>query len=126
MRNTLILSVALIVLILCGYWQIKYIEESSIYAISDVQYVTNLIQNNDYVRANKHIEELKKTWRDMSSIWNIFIIHDEIDEIEEIMVNFEMYTKLENKEEALVYSKRLERSLEHISKKQKIKLENVL
>lgn len=126
MRNALILSVALIVLILCGYWQIKYIEESSIYAISDVQYVTNLIQNNDYARANKHIEELKKTWRDMSNIWNIFIVHDEIDEIEEIMVNFEMYTKLENKEEALVYSKRLERSLEHISKKQKIKLENVL
>lgn len=126
MRNAIILSVALIVLILAGYWQIKYIEESSIYAISDVQYVTNLIQNDDFTRASKHIEELRKTWRDMSNIWNIFIVHDEIDEIEEIMVNFEMYTKLENKEEALVYSKRLERSLEHISIKQKVKLENVL
>jgi hypothetical protein len=126
MRNAIILVIALAILILSGYWQIKYIEESSIYAISDVEYVTNLIQNNDFARANKHIEELKKTWRDMSNIWNIFIIHDEIDEIEEIMVNFEMYTKLENKEEALVYSKRLERSLEHISRKQKIMLENIL
>ncbi|MDD4387507.1 MAG: DUF4363 family protein [Clostridia bacterium] len=125
MKNAIMLVVALAILIISGIWQIRYIEESSIYAISDTQYVVNLINNDDFVGAKKHINELKNTWEEMRDIWNIFIIHDEIDEIEEIMVNFEMYTKLENKEEALVYSERLKRSFTHVSKKQKIKIENV-
>jgi len=125
MRNAIILVIALGILIIASIWQIRYIEESSIYAVSDTQYIVNLINNDDFDGSKKHLTELKETWKDMCKIWNIFIIHDEIDEIEEIMVNFDMYTKLENKEEALVYAERLKRSFEHIALKQKVRIENV-
>lgn len=125
MKNGIILVVALAILLIGGIWEVKYIEESSIYAVSDAQYIINLINNDDFDGAKDHMVELKATWKNMRKIWNIFVVHDEIDEIEEIMVNLDMYTKLENKEEALVYSERLKRSLEHISLKQKLSIENV-
>ncbi len=125
MKNLIILIFTLVVLISAGIWQINYIEESSIYAIADVAYITNLINNNKFTEANKHVVELEKTWKEMSNIWNIFIIHDEIDDIQEILINFKMYTKLENKEKALVYSEQLIQNFNHITKKQKIRIENV-
>jgi hypothetical protein len=125
MRNFIVLIVALIILIAAGIWQINYIEESSTYATSDVEYITNLIRNNNFTEASKQVDVLEKTWKDMSNIWNIFIIHDEIDNIQEVLVNFKMYTKLEDKEEALVYSELLIQNFTHISKKQKIRIENV-
>jgi hypothetical protein len=125
MRNVIVLIVALIILIVSGIWQINYIEESSTYATSDVEYITNLIRNNNFTEASKQVDVLEKTWKDMSNIWNIFIIHDEIDNIQEVLVNFKMYTKLEDKEEALVYSELLIQNFTHISKKQKIRIENV-
>lgn len=125
MKNVIILIVASIILFITGYWQIKYIEESSIYAISDVEYVTNLIKNNNFDGANTHINELENTWQSMENIWSMFIMHDEIDDIEMALVNFKMYTKLENKDESLVYAEELKQNLRHISEKQKIKVENV-
>lgn len=125
MRNAIILGVSLIILLTAGIWQIRYIEESAIYAISDVEYATNLIKNNDFERASTHIDKLENTWTNMSTIWNIFIVHNEIDDIREILVNFKMYTKLEDKVESLVYSEQLIQNLQHVINKQKVKMENV-
>lgn len=125
MRNVIILIVTSIILVFAGIWQINYIEESSRYAISDVEYVENLIRNDNYNGANAHITELENTWGSMKNIWSIFIMHDEIDDIETALVNLKTYTKSQNKEEALVYSEQLKQNLGHISKKQKIRIENV-
>ncbi|MDF2866333.1 MAG: hypothetical protein K0R72_1151 [Clostridia bacterium] len=125
MRNAIILTIAILILFITGYWQIRYIEETSIYAMSDVEYTMNLVQNNNFDGANTHIIELEKTWGNMRNIWSIFIMHDEIDDIETALVNFKTYIKLKNKEESLVYSELLKQNLGHISKKQKITIENV-
>jgi hypothetical protein len=125
MKNVIILVTTILVLFIAGIWQIKYIKESSIYVISDVEYATNLLENNNFNGANNHISELENTWENMKKIWSIFIAHDEIDDIETALVNFKTYTKSQNKEEALVYSEQLKQNLNHISKKQEIRFENV-
>jgi len=125
MKNAVILIVALIILCTSGIWQIKYIEESSIYAISDVEYAANLVQNDDFAAANLHIKELEKTWGSMKTIWTIFITHNEIDYIETALTNLKMYIKLENKEEAIVYAEILKQNFQHVTRKQKITIENI-
>lgn len=125
MRNWIILIIIAIILIGAGIWQINYVEESSAYAISDAEYAVTLVENNNFDAANKHINELENTWKDMKNIWSMFIIHDEIDKIEAALLNFKTYTKLNNKEEAIVYSEELIQVLNHISAKQKVKVENV-
>jgi len=125
MRNFIILIVAIVILLSAGIWQIKYIEETSIFAISDVEYAMNLVQNNNFAAANAHITELDNTWKGMKNIWTIFINHNEIDDIEIALLNFKTYTKLNNKEESLLYSEQLKQNLKHVSEKQKIRIENV-
>lgn len=125
MKNFVILTIAIIVLLIAGIWQIKYIEETSIFAISDVEYAMNLVQNNNFDGANTHIKELEKTWGNMKTMWTMFINHTEIDNIEIALLNFKMYVELNNKEESLVYSEQLKHNLYHISERQKIRIENV-
>jgi len=125
MRNFIILTLAIIILLIAGIWQIKYIEETSAFAISDTEYAINLVQNNNFDGANTHIKELEKTWGSMKTMWTMFINHTEIDDIEIALLNFKMYVKLNNKEEALLYSEQLKHNLYHISEKQKVRIENV-
>lgn len=126
MRNWIILIITVGILIYAGIWQIKYIEESSIFAISDVDYTVNLINNNNFIAANSSVENLEQTWKNMQKIWATFINHKEIDDVVVSITNLKMYTKLQDKKEALVYAEQLKQNLDHISKKQKIRLENVL
>ena len=125
MKNGIILIVAIIILLSAGIWQIKYIEETSVFAISDVEYVVNLVKNNNFDGANTHIKELENTWNNMKIMWSMFIDHDEIDDIEIALLNFKTYVNLHNKEQSIVYSEQLKHNLYHISLKQKIKIENV-
>ncbi|MDD2376381.1 MAG: DUF4363 family protein [Clostridia bacterium] len=125
MKNFIILTLAIIILIITSIWQIKYIEETSIFAISDVDYAMNLVQNDNFNGANTHIKELENTWKNMKKMWTIFINHNEIDDIEIALLNFKIYVELNNKDEALLYSEQLKHNLYHISEKQKVKIENV-
>jgi len=125
MRNFVILIVAMIIVLCAGIWQIKYIEETSTFAITDVEYAINMVRNNNFDGANAHIIELDNTWKSMKNIWTIFINHNEIDDIEIALLNFKSYTKLNNKEESLIYSEQLKQNLKHVSEKQKIRIENV-
>jgi len=125
MRNFIILLVSIFILLIAGIWQINYIEETSIFAISDVEYAVNFVQNDNFDGANANIIELENTWKNMKQIWSIFINHTEIDDIEIALLNFKAYTKAHNKEEAIVYSEQLKQNIFHISEKQKIRIENV-
>jgi hypothetical protein len=125
MKNFIILILAIGILISAGIWQIKYLEETSIFAISDVEYAVNLVKNNNFAAANKHIIELNNTWNGMKGIWTIFINHNELDDIEIALLNFKTYTELNNKEQSLIYSEQLKQNLKHVSEKQKIRIENV-
>ncbi|MEG1009254.1 MAG: DUF4363 family protein [Clostridia bacterium] len=125
MKNFIVLTISLILIITGGIYEIKYFKDSSQYAIVDVEYSKNLVDNNKFSEASAHIEELEKTWNNMKDIWNIFINHDEIDDIQEAMINYKMYTRLQNREEALVYAEILSNNFTHIAKKEYIKLDNV-
>ncbi|MEG1705346.1 MAG: DUF4363 family protein [Clostridia bacterium] len=124
-KNVITLILSIIILISAGIWQIDYLNKTSMYAMSDTEYIKNLIQNDNFKLANEHIKELENTWNGMKDTWNIFVTHDEIDDVEEAMTNFKMYTLQENKEEALVYAQQIHQNLNHIAKNQQVRFENI-
>lgn len=120
---TLILSIA--ILLLAGFWQINYLNETAMYVMSDTEYIKNLVENNNFKAANEHIRELENTWNSTKDIWNIFVTHDEIDDVEEAITNFKTYILLENKEEALIASAQIKQNVQHISKNQQVSFSTV-
>lgn len=126
MKQTIIMIICIIILIGGGIAEIKYLEKTSIYLSSDMDYIRNTIDNNNYELAKEQIEKSFKTWTDTKNIWNMFVIHDEIDDIEEALVELKEYVKFENKEECFVAIEKIKKDLEHTVKREKVLIDNIL
>lgn len=126
MKQTIIMIICVIILIGGGIAEIKYLEKTSVFLSSDMDYIRNAIQNDNYELANKQMEKSFKSWTDTKKVWNMFIIHEEIDDIEEALVELKEYLKFENKEECIVAIEKVKKDLEHSVKRQKVLLDNIL
>ena len=119
MRNFIILIIG------CGIIQLNYLSTTSRYLISDANYIENLVKNDNFKEAKKHMEKLNSTWDHMNSIWCIFIHHNETEDLKEYMVSLEKSIELENKESTYLASSQIINKLENIVRKQNVLMENV-
>ncbi|MEG0872980.1 MAG: DUF4363 family protein [Clostridia bacterium] len=126
MKQIIILIVSLGLLVFSGIWEVSYLDKTSQYVLSDVEYSKNALLNGDFELAKEHIKEIENSWNNTKTIWNIFITHDEIDKIEEQIVKYRTYIDEKNREEAIVASDLLQRDLRHIVEKQRLDIGNVL
>ena len=125
MRNFITLGICLITLIVFGIIQLNYLDETSKYLISDAKYIENLVNNDNFEEAKKHMDNLNSTWDNMNSIWCIFIHHNETESLKEYMVSLEKYIEIKNKDNVFLSSSQIINKLENIVRKQNILLENV-
>ena len=126
LKQILILIISSIVLIFSGIWEIKYIENSSRYLLSDIEYSKNALNNNNFELAKAHLDKLEKTWRNIKQTWNMFVLQEEIDEVDNIITTYKVHTKYDNLEEAMVDCELLTSMIKDIVQKHKIKCENIL
>lgn len=126
MKQWLILIVSLIILIFSGIWEINYLKNSSIYALSDLEYSRNLVENGNFTLANEQINSIDDSWKNIKSVWSIFIDHEEIGNIDERILDYKTCIELKDKEEAIKAAKELERIFRHVVEKQEIRVGNVI
>ncbi len=124
-KQIITLIVSIFILIFFGIWEINYIENSSRYLLSDINYIENLVQNEQYELASNNFKNIENTWRELSGIWNIFVQHEEIDRVDEMIENYKTYISQKDKQNALVESNGLKRVIEHIVQNQKVLVENI-
>ncbi len=125
MRNAVIFLAVAILLIVSGIMQLNYLEDSSNYLIGDVNYIKNLVYNNDFSGAKDHMNEFEDTWNNMSNIWCIFIHHNETEELKRSMTNLKTSLELENNESAYMSIDEIIDKLKQITRKQEVRAENV-
>ena len=126
LKQILILIISSIVLIFSGIWEIKYIENSSRYLLSDIEYSKNALNNNNFELAKAHVDKLEKTWGNIKQTWNMFVLQEEIDEVDNIITTYKVHTKYDNLEEAMGDCELLTSMIKDIVQKHKIKCENIL
>lgn len=126
MKQFSIMIICIIVLVTGGIFEIKYLEKSSIYLSTDMDYIKSAINSDNFLLAKEQIDKSWQTWESLKNTWNMFIIHEEIDDIEEAMIELKEYINYENKEECIVAIEKVKRNLEHTVKRQELKIDNVL
>lgn len=126
MKEVIFLIVSILIVIISGFAEINYFEQSSQYVLADINHSKNAIDNNNFEIAKEHIEQTKNTWDNIKKTWIIFIEHGEVDSIENDFLMFESFIKSNNKEMAIVYSNKLESNLKNIIEKHKLRVENIL
>lgn len=125
LKQILILVISSVILIFGGIWEIKYIENSSKYILSDIQYSKNALNNNNFEIAKNHIEKLEETWNNIKKTWNIFVLQEEIDEVDNVIATYKIHTQYDNIEDAMADCDLLTRLIEDIVQKHKISYENI-
>lgn len=125
MRQWLILIISLFLIIFFGIYEVKYLNESSSYIISDIEYCKNAINNDNFDMAKSHLKNVEETWSNLNKIWSIFVDHEEIGNIDEELLEFKIYIQQENKEDSILACNKLKRIIEHSVEKQKLSVENV-
>ena len=121
-----ILLIALAILIFSGVWEINYLQESSNYIRSDIDAALNTLYSNNFENTKKNIKNIEDTWENMKFVWNIFVNHERIDDLEETMVELKSYVYLEDNEESIKSANKLKRIVEQIIEKQKFTAEHIL
>jgi hypothetical protein len=125
LKQIITLIVSLIIIIFGGIFEIQYIEHSSRYLLSDIEYSKNAINNNNFELAKSHIENLEDTWNNLKGTWNIFVIQDEIDNVDNTIVTYKIHTEYGNEEEAMADCDLLKNMIEDIVQKHKVTYENI-
>lgn len=126
MKQFIILVLAILVIIFSGIWETRYLDQTSKYAISDIEYAKNAVLNDDYDLAKEHVKEIENTWNNMKVLWKIFTTHEEIDKIEEKLISYKISIEQKNKEDVIMYSEKLYNEFRSIVESHRLLIENVL
>lgn len=126
LKQVSILIISSIILIFSGLWEIKYIDNSSRYLLSDIQYSKNALKNNNFDLAKNHVENLENTWKDIKVVWNMFVLQDEIDDIDSVIATYKIHTEYDNLEESMIDCDLLNKMIQDVVQKHKIKYENII
>lgn len=126
MKQVGVMIICIIIVVVSGICEIKYLNKSSIYLMSDIEYIKNAINNNNYDLASEQSKTTYDSWCNIKKIWNIFINHEEIDDIENSMIDLKEYIEFENKEECLVAIEKIKSELDHTIKRQQLRIDNIL
>lgn len=125
-KQILTLIIALGVLIFSGIWEINYLENSSKYLMGDIDNTINYINQEKFNMAKVANKNVISTWKNMKFVWNIFVNHERVDDLEEALVDIESYIEFENKEESISSANKSKRIINQIVEKQKFTPEHIL
>ena len=125
-KQILTLIIALGILIFSGIWEINYLENSSKYLMGDIDNTINYINQEKFDMAKVANKNVKSTWKNMKFVWNIFVNHERVDDLEEALVDIESYIEFENKEESISSANKSKRIINQIVEKQKFTPEHIL
>lgn len=124
-KQIITLVVSIVILVVAGVWEINYIDNTSKYLLSDINYIENLVENEQFQMAKDNFKNIENTWKELSSVWNIFVLHEEIDGIDETITNYKTYVMQEDKENSKVEANSLIRKINHVVSNQKVLVENI-
>ena len=125
--KSLIIAISIAVLIvLGGIYSTQKLTDLSETLIAMCEEAGEAIENNDFEKAGKLVEEIEKKVEDSYNMFATSMDHSEIDEIEMNIYQMQVYIDENQKADALSYGNVLLGLFEHLPKDYRLKLENVL
>ncbi len=126
MKQVVISIICVAILVIGGIAEIKYLNKSSSYLASDIEYIKNTINNDNYEMAKSQLLNTKNNWEDQKKLWHIFVNNEEIEDIDSSFVELEEYINNQMKEESLVEIAKLKNYIIYSADLQKIGTETII
>lgn len=126
MKQIIILVISVIISLSAGLYEINYLKNTTKYFNADINHIKNKINSQDFEEADIYLNKVEKSWNKIKNIWDIFVNHEDINQIEEEMLSCKLDIKSQDKEDSLKSVERLKRDLNNIYERKKIKLQNII
>ncbi len=125
MKQVIVIVLALTLILSLNFWQCKYLKETGEYLLTDIRDIQNSLVRKDYSSCEKSILELENTWKNVSTTWDIFGEHDDIESVEEAIESMKIYVKYEEEVELANEYTKLETRIKNVINTEKIALKNI-
>lgn len=125
MKQWIILIIAVALIIWAGFFEICYLQKTSRYLLSDVDYSKQALNSKNIDLAKSHFDALESTWKNLKQIWSIYVDHDEIEDMDKSILEYKLYLQKEDEDEAYLSLCEVERKIYHIVEKQEVHIGNV-
>lgn len=126
MKQIIVIAICILIIVIGGVYEIKYLQKSSEYLSYDLEYIKNALNNNNYDIANEQMRKLKNTWNQEKKVWQLFVINEEIEDIDNSIAQLEENIKIEMKNEAIVQISLLRNYLTYSYNMQRVKPETII
>lgn len=125
MKDFIVVLVILGVIFGGNYFIHEYIEKSGKDFLTEVDNLRNMIDLDEKTK-NRYVSQLLKLWENNEKKWIMIGYHQEINEIEDLLIEcYSYYLQGELKELDISYRK-LERCLDDLKNREKITVMNIL
>lgn len=125
MKQVVVIVLSLTLILSLNFWQCKYLKETGEYLLTDIRDIQNSLARKDYSSCEKSILELENTWKNVSTTWDIFGEHDDIESVEEAIESMKIYVKYEEEVELANEYTKLETRIKNVINTEKIALKNI-
>lgn len=125
MRQSIVFFIVLLLVILFGFWELSYLDESSKYFMSDINNTYQTAMRGEYSVAENEGKNIKEMWKNLRKTWALFINDGEIDRIDESITSFVSCIKTQSDDDIVKEYYVLISQIKHAVEFQKVKVENV-
>ena len=130
LKEIFIVCIVILLVLICNFALQNYITKSSESLVeklgtlsekmtSDIE---NIKENNDI---NNLINNIENEWEKSKKKWEIFVIHNEIDQIEISFTNLKTAIKTNNKQDASIETEKAKFLLQHEAERDSFMLKNL-
>jgi HAMP domain-containing protein len=91
-----------------------------------LQMVEKAIETGNWPKASQELEAVQKNWQKIKPVWSLLLHHREIDAIEQALIRTKRSIQAQDETAARVEQGSLGEYIEHIPKREKFSLVNIL
>ena len=125
MRDFFVVLIILTVIIGGNHFIHEYIEESGKVFLENVQSLEKSINSNKEIK-HKIVTDLFEKWETNEKIWIMIGYHEEINDIEDLLIECCCYYLQESKNELEISYSKIVRCVEDLKNRERITLTNIL
>lgn len=126
LKTLLILAAGLIIIFAGGTASHMYLARSAGILIESLDALWELVEAEDWERAKEKVQSIEEDWQSTKQVWAAIVNHQEIDQLELIVVRLRQQINNEDKHWARIELSLAKSILEHVYEKERLTWGNIM
>ena len=129
MKDVAIIISILVLIVMGNYLIDRYLKETTDELVQSLtklkEEVINTSKTGDRKSIKNHMQGIEENWNKINEVWAIFVMHQEVDNIEQALIKAKSMINEGNIEDAIPEIETAIFFVEHVEQREKLMLKNI-